>query len=157
MVNLPPEARERQCLHCGSLNTQIDGPFRNCRDCRAVFRGSEEVQAGDLDIHYSLNVQDRDSRSLWCETLDVLFEAQCDIAAGLGIPPGSSFTNWFRSRQREEGVIDDPDTVERMKVISRKILTHRQFVREPYNIEAAERLEQALPRAARFLLTLVRR
>lgn len=143
----------RKCPQCGSLNTYRDGRARRCFDCRAISNGREVVIPGSLEAYHSLEVQDSNGRTLWADSLRVLFEAQCDIAAGLGIPPGIGLSNWLRARQRRPGIIDDRDTLRRMSVISQKIVYHAEFVRASYNVRSAERLSQALPRASRMVLT----
>jgi hypothetical protein len=149
--------RADQCLHCWSLDTVQKGDLRVCRDCGAVCRGGEVIETGYVDLHYSLEVQAGDGRALWIDTLDTLFEAQSDIAVGLGIKPGSSFTKWLRSRERTEGVIDDAGTIESMQKIVRKMTSYAHFVRDPYNRQTIDRLNKVIPNAVRFQLTLKRR
>jgi hypothetical protein len=145
------------CLHCGSLDWEEKRGARYCRDCGAVFRPGELLRAGFIDLHYSLDVRDDGGRSLWCETLDVLFEAQCDIAQGLKIKPGSSFTKWLKSRERTEGVIDDAATIAAMEKIAGKLVAYGDLIREEYNLDAARRLVKALAQATRLVLTLTQR
>lgn len=145
------------CPHCASLDSAPKGGSRLCRDCGAVFRGSEVLTPGYVDLHYSLEVHTGEGNKLWSNTLDTLFEAQCDIAVGLGIPPGSSFTKWLKSRERVEGVIDDAETITTLQRIVSKLMKHQRFIRDPYNLESIRRLKDALPQATRLCLTLGRR
>lgn len=145
------------CPHCASLDSVAKGQSRLCRDCGAVFHGSEVLTPGYVDLHYSLEVHSGEGCRLWENTLDTLFEAQCDVAAGLGIPPGSSFTKWLKSRERVEGIIDDAETITTMQRIVSKLMKHQRFIRDPYNLDSIRRLKDALPRATRLCLTLGRR
>jgi hypothetical protein len=150
---LSPEA----CAQCGSLYTVPKGEIRFCRDCKAWTQGGEVVKSGDLDLHYSLDVQNGANRTVWVDSVYVLFQAQCMVAHGLKISPGSSFTNWLKSRENGEGFIDDHDSIQTMLKIARKILKHRQFIEDPYLIESITALEAALPKATKMILTFKKR
>lgn len=145
------------CAQCGSLDTAIRFKTFVCRDCGAASRNGEVVKTGIVDIHYSLQVLTQDGRTLWCETLDILFEAQCDVAAGLRISPGSSFSRWLKSREGAEGLIEDADTLRSMRRIVGKLVSYSAHIRDPYNLDAIQKLQDALPMASRFRLTLDRR
>jgi len=145
------------CAQCGSLYTMPKGDFLYCRDCKALSSGGELVKPGDLDIHYSLDIQDTEHRSLWVDSVYVLFQAQCDIARGLKISPGSSFTNWLKANESPEGWIDDRDTIKTLAKIAGKILKHAQYVEDPYVIQSVEGLQTALPKAHRMILTFKKR
>lgn len=141
------------CPQCGSLDVR---PTRrgaaHCFDCGALSCDGEILRSGLVDVHYSLDVQSPEGRTLWCHTLEVLFEAQCDVAAGLRINPGSSFTKWLKTRERD-GVIDDPETLGTMRRIVSKLMSHRRFIRDPFNAEMIGQLEGALIGAGRMVLT----
>jgi hypothetical protein len=145
------------CPHCGSLDGVEHRAGKACLDCGAVYKDGEVLKSGTVDVHYSLDVQDYRGATLWRDTLDVLFDAQCDIAAGLKIPPGSSFAKWLRSKQRREGLIDDGDTIVAMEKIVGKIMKHARFVRDEYKLQSIQRLQKVMPDACRFQLTLAKR
>lgn len=142
------------CLNCGSLNTKRKGKVLLCYDCRQVSQGDEVIRSGELDLHYFLDVRNQDDRSIWCHTLDVLFESQCSIAEGLGIRPGSSFANWLRPKENEEGFIDDPGTIDELFSITNKMLGYKRFIKDKHHVELIRELRDALPRAAHMCLTM---
>ena len=145
------------CPHCGSLDGAPHRAGKACLDCGAVYKDGEVLKSGSVDVHYSLDVQDYRGATLWRDTLDVLFDAQCDIAAGLKIPPGSSFAKWLRSKQRKPDLIDDGETIVAMEKIVAKIMKHSRFVRDAYKLRSIELLSKVMPDACRFVLTLARR
>ncbi|HTF57226.1 MAG TPA: hypothetical protein VK661_08335 [Planctomycetota bacterium] len=145
------------CAQCGSLYTAPKGDFLYCRDCKALTSDGEIVKTGDLDLHYSLDVQDPENRTLWVDSVYVLFQAQCDIARGLKISPGSSFTNWLKANEAPEGWIDDKDTIRTLAKIAGKILKYAQHIEDPYVIQSVEGLQAALPKADRMILTFKKR
>jgi len=145
------------CAQCGSLYTVPKGEILFCRDCKAWTQNGEVVKSGDLDLHYSLDVQNGANRTVWVDSVYVLFQSQCMVAHGLKISPGSSFTNWLKSRENPEGKIDDPESLQILLKIARKILKHRQFIDDPYLVETITALEAALPKATRMILTFKKR
>ncbi len=151
---LSPEA----CAQCGSLYT-VPKPdnMRLCRDCKALSLDAEVVKTGDLDLHYSLDVLDAQDRTLWVDSVYVLFQGQCHVAHGLKISPGSSFTNWLKANESPEGWIDDPITIQTLHKICGKILKHRQYVEDPYIIESVEKLQGVLLKSRKMVLTFKKR
>jgi len=150
---LSPES----CAQCGSLYTVPKQNMRFCRDCKAWSLDGEVVKSGDLDLHYSLDVLDKDGRTLWVDSVYVLFQGQCHVAHGLKISPGSSFTNWLKSNEVPEGWIDDPITIQTLHKIAGKILKYRHFVEDPYIIESVEKLHEVLPKSPKMVLTFKKR
>lgn len=146
------------CAQCGSLYTvpKSDG-MRACRDCKAVTLNGEVVKSGDLDLHYSLDVLDADGRTLWVDSVYVLFQAQCHVAHGLKISPGSSFTNWLKSKEAPEGYIDDPIAIQTLHKIAGKILHYKQFIEDPYILESVEKLHGVLLKSRKMVLTFKKR
>lgn len=145
------------CAQCGSLYTVPKQNMRFCRDCKAWTLDGEVLKAGDLDLHYSLDVLDPQGRTLWVDSVYVLFQAQCLIAHGLKISPGSSFTNWLKSQEAPEGWIDDPITIRTLHKIAAKILHYRHFIEDAYILESVEKLHQALPKSPKMVLTFKKR
>jgi hypothetical protein len=129
----PKKRHEGSCDHCGSLDVVDKKSGRYCRDCGAVTKDGEVLKSGMVELHYSLEVLTRDRRALWRETLDVLFEAQCDIAAGMKIAPGSSFTKWLISHQRPDGLIEKPEIYETLQKIVCKMANHLDLIVEEHN------------------------
>ena len=142
------------CLNCGSLNTKRYGKALLCYDCRQLSKGDDVIRSGELDLHYTLDVRNQDDRSIWCHTLDVLFESQCSIAEGLGIRPGSSFANWLRSKENEEGIIDDAETIDELITIASKMLGYKRFIKDKHHVELIRELREALSRAMHMRLTM---
>lgn len=150
---LSPDA----CAQCGSLYTVPKHDMRFCKDCKALSLNGEVVEAGDLDLHYSLDVLDAEDRTLWVDSVYVLFQAQCHVAHGLKISPGSSFTNWLKSKEAPEGYINDPITIQTLHKIAGKILKHRQFIEDPYITDSVENLHKVLLKSRKMVLTFKKR
>jgi hypothetical protein len=149
--------RPNSCLHCGSLDwLPSKKGHRFCKDCGSKFTETEVLEPGYVDLDYSLNVLNSDGHSVWCECIHVLFDAQCDIAEGLGIKPGSSFTKWLKSREHD-GIIDDNETVQTMGKIVDKMIHHMQHIKSPDNLQMICHLQMALPKARKFVLTYKKR
>jgi hypothetical protein len=146
------------CLHCFSLDTGLRKDRAVvCRDCGCVFKDDQILQHGMVDLDYSMQVLGETGATLWVDTLNVLFSAQRNVAAGLKIKPGSSFTKWLKSKERTEGIIDDAETILTLEKISRKILKNRQFIFDPYILGAVENLADCLPAATKLVLTFKKR
>ena len=159
MINDKPKLLSKDaCAQCGSLYTvpKSDG-MRACRDCKAVTLNGEVIKSGDLDLHYSLDVLDADGRTLWVDSVYVLFQAQCHVAHGLKISPGSSFTNWLKSKEAPEGYIKDPVTIQTLHKIAGKILHHRGFIEDPYILESVDNLHKVLLKSRKMVLTFKKR
>ena len=150
---LSPEA----CAQCGSLYTVPRQNMRFCRDCKAWTLDGEVVKSGDLDLHYSLDVLDANGRTMWVDSVYVLFQAQCLVANGLKISPGSSFTNWLKSNESSEGWIDDVPTIRTLHKIAGKILKNHQYVDDPYILEAVEKLHEVILKSPKMVLTFKKR
>lgn len=151
---LSPEA----CAQCGSLNTvPKQNDIRFCRDCKAMSLEAEVIKTGDLDLHYSLDVQDAEGRTLWLDSVYVLFQAQCHVAHGLKINPGSSFTNWLKANEAPEGWIDDPITIQALHKIAAKILHYQRFIEDPYIIESVQKLHEVILKSRKMVLTFKKR
>lgn len=120
-------------------------------------RRDEVVSIGILDLHYTLDVVSAEGRSLWNDSLYVLFQSQCDIAARLRIPPGSSFTKWLKTYATEFGVIDNLKVVETLKKIVAKMVHYQNYIEDPYHIDAIQQLHTVIDRAARLVLTYTKR
>ena len=150
---LSPDA----CAQCGSLYTVPKDDMRFCKDCKALSLNGEVVKSGDLDLHYSLDVLDPEGRTLWVDSVYVLFQAQCHVAHGLKISPGSSFTNWLKSKEAPEGWIDDPITIQTLHKITKKILHYRQHIEDPYILESVEKLQNCILKSRKMVLTFKKR
>jgi len=151
---LSPEA----CAQCGSLYTvPKQNNIRLCKDCKAMTLDGEVIKSGDLDLHYSLDVLDANDRTLWLDSVYVLFQAQCHVAHGLKISPGSSFTNWLKSNEAPEGWIDDPMTIQTLHKITAKILHHGKFIEDPYIVESVQKLHDVILKSRKMVLTFKKR
>ncbi len=146
------------CIHCGSLNVKDKIRIKICQDCGCQYKPDGEiVKEGFLDIHYCLEAQNHNGRTLWMESLGMLFEAQCDVAAGLKINPGSSFAKWLNSFDTAgTGVLEQPELLETFHKVVFRILQHEKHVRNLENVERIRELLRVLPQSARLRITLRR-
>jgi hypothetical protein len=152
MAHARSSTNPNACANCGSLNTKRSGKRLRCFDCGQIAEGAEIIEAGEVKFHYTLELRDGEDREIWSHALDVLFEAQCQIAEGLGIPPGQSFGKWLASKQGRNGAIEDAAVIDELYQITGKILSHKQFIKDAHDVKVVQALRKALPNATRLVL-----